>query len=171
MKIPTLDTERLRLVPPGEHGFNAYQRFYTDKAASRTYGGPLSAGQTWTRLKSDLGSWHLSDFGVWMIELKQTNEILGTCGFWQGLGWPRELTWWLLPSARGQGFAYEASIACLTHAYDNFGWASVETYMKDENFAARKLVERLGGEKIRRSDFPDGQQRDYYSLPRPVPKS
>lgn len=86
MIIPTLETERLKLVPPAQHGFEAYREFYTDAEASNAYGGRLSPGQAWTRLKSDLGSWHLSGFGVWLIEPKLTGEIVGTCGVWQGLG-------------------------------------------------------------------------------------
>lgn len=168
MVIPTLETERLKLVPPAAHGFEAYREFYTDAAASNTYGGPLSPSQAWTRLKSDLGSWYLSGFGVWMLELNSTGEIVGTCGFWQGLGWPRELTWWLLPEARGQGYAFEASGAAISYAYDAMGWEDVVTYMLDSNIEASRLVERLGGEKARRMEFPDGQLRDYYRLPRPV---
>ncbi|WP_376708444.1 GNAT family N-acetyltransferase [Shewanella surugensis] len=63
------------------------------------YGGPITEAETWARLKADLGSWHLSGFGVWIIQEKETANLIGTCGFWQGKGWPRELTWWLLPEA------------------------------------------------------------------------
>lgn len=171
MQIPTLDTHRLQLIAPDHSGFDAYQKFYTDAQASEAYGGPITAAQAWTRLQSDLGSWHLSGFGVWMITLRSSGAVVGTCGFWQGHGWPRELTWWLLPEARGQGLAQEASIAVLQHAYDGFGWDAVETYMQDDNMAARKLVERLGGQLLRRMAFPDGQQRDLYHFPRPSPRS
>ena len=60
----------------------------------------------------------------------------------------------------------EASQAVLRQAYDGFGWTSVETYMTDDNHAARALVLRLGGEKIGRPVFPDGEARDLYRLPR-----
>ena len=77
--------------------------FYTTQAASHAYGGPMQG------------------FGVWAIERMGTRDIIGTCGFWQGNGWPRELTWWLLPVARGQGYALEASRAAVAHAYTSFG--------------------------------------------------
>ncbi len=166
--IPTLETRRLRLVPPSSASDDLYQRFYTDAAASRLYGGPLSAGAAWSRLASDLGSWHLQGYGVWTLHRRAEGDLVGACGFWQGRGWPRELTWWLLPSARGQGLAQEASLAALSHAYQGFGWEVVETYMNDANAAARTLVERLGGVKTDRRVFPDDLERDVYQLPRPA---
>lgn len=168
MRIPTLETDRLRLVPPSATCESAYEQFYTDASASHHYGGPLSPGQAWARLAADLGSWHLQGFGVWAIETReQEPSIIGTCGFWQGRGWPRELTWWLLPSARGRGIALEASKAAVRHAYRSFGWPSVHTYMNDDNSAARALVLRLDGQLLRRQRFPDALERDLFAIPPP----
>jgi RimJ/RimL family protein N-acetyltransferase len=164
-QIPTLATDRLLLLPPGARAQTLYQRFYTDEAASAAYGGPLSAGAAWTRLAADLGSWHLQGFGIWLIQRREQGDLVGVCGFWQGLGWPRELTWWLLPQARGNGLAFEASQAAVGHAYAHFGWPAVETYMNDDNQPARALVQRLGGRKVARQRFPDGLERDLYRLP------
>lgn len=82
-------------------------------------------------------------------------------------GWPRsEVTWWIAPSGRGQGFATEASRAVISFAYDVLGWELVETHMDDENEAVRRPVVRLGGEIIARETFPNGHDRDIFSLPR-----
>lgn len=166
--IPVIETGRLRLIPPDTDCFDMYERFYTDAEASSMYGGPIGKEQAWARLKADLGSWYLLGFGVWVIQSKSDNSVIGTCGFWQGKDWPRELTWWILPEGRGKGIATEASKAALLHAYKEFKWDTVETYMNDRNIAARSLVERLGGMKIRRQKFADGLTRDIYELPKPV---
>jgi RimJ/RimL family protein N-acetyltransferase len=165
--IPTLETERLRLVPPGLAADALYQRFYTDADASAFYGGPLSPQAAWTRLAADIGCWHLQGFGMWVVERRSDGAQLGVCGFWQGRGWPRELTWWLLPEARGNGFAQEASRAAIAHAYRGFGWQTVETCMVDDNHAARALVLRLGAAKVERRRFPDGKERDLFRFPPP----
>jgi RimJ/RimL family protein N-acetyltransferase len=165
--IPELETARLRLVAPSLACDEAYQRFYTDAEASREYGGPLSPAATWTRLMADLGSWHLQGFGVWAVVRRREGDVVGTCGFWQGRGWPRELTWWLLPEARGQGLAVEASRAALACAYGALGWPEVHTYLNDSNDAARALVARLGGQLLGRRGFPDGRERDFFLLPPP----
>lgn len=166
--IPLLDTPRLHLIAPDETCAAMYEAFYTDEMASAQYGGPLTPAAAWARLAHDVGVWHLCGFGVWAIRRKTEHDLVGVCGFWQGRGWPRELTWWLLPSARGQGIAAEASRAAIAHAYLHFGWSEVETYMKDDNQAARSLVLRLGGRRIRRHVFPDGLERDVYRLPAPT---
>ena len=166
--IPTLETVRLLLVPLSAACSDMYERFYTDQQASHAYGGPISSGAAWARLSADLGSWYLSGFGVWAIQRKNENDLVGACGFWQGKGWTRELTWWLLPEARGKGLASEASLAVISHAYKVFGWDKVETYMSDENQSARTLVERLGGIKTRREEFPDGLVRNIYEIPEPA---
>ncbi len=166
MKIPTLTTARLLLVPPDRDCEDLYRRFYTDGEASKTYGGPLTPGAAWSRLASDIGTWTLKDFGVWAVRDSKDRNLIGACGFWQGLDWPRELTWWLLPEARGRGFAQEASLAAIACAYEVWHWDEVQTYMQDENHAARALVLRLGGVKTKRQTFPDGLERDVFHLPR-----
>ena len=163
--ISTIETSRLRLVPPTLEHLSVYETFYMDADASQMYGGPLDKAQVLARLKADLGSWYLMGFGVWVIQSKQDDKCIGTCGFWQGADWPRELTWWVLPEARGQGIATEASVAAINHAHKSFKWTVVETYMNDDNVAARALVEKLGGKKVRRELFPDGLSRDIFQLP------
>ncbi len=133
MQIPTLLTDRLVLLPPDRTCEDLYDKFYTNGNASQAYGGPLTSGGAWSRLASDIGSWVLQGFGVWAIQRRQQGNLVGVCGFWQGKGWPRELTWWLLPEARGAGIAQEASLAAIAHAYEVFQWESVETYMNDVN--------------------------------------
>lgn len=132
------------------------------------YGGPISAGAAWARLSADLGSWYLQGFGVWAVRRQSDGEVLGTCGFWQGKDWPRELTWWLLPRFRGYGFAKEASLAAVRHAHQAMGWSEVQTYMTDENSQARSLVLGLGGQRVRRQGFPDGKERDVFVIPCPA---
>jgi RimJ/RimL family protein N-acetyltransferase len=139
-----------------------------DSEASKAYGGPITKEQVLARLKADLGSWYLLGFGIWVIQLKSDNSFIGTCGFWQGKDWPIELTWWVLPKARGLGLATEASKAAICHAYKEFKWDIVKTYMTDENIAARNLVEKLGGQIIDRKSFNDGLSRDIYELPKPT---
>jgi RimJ/RimL family protein N-acetyltransferase len=164
--VPTLHTERLALVPPDHRCDDAYQRFYTDAEASAAYGGPLTPAAAWARLAFDVGAWALQGFGVWALQMRHDQAIVGVCGYWQGRGWPRELTWWLLPQHRGRGLALEASRAAIEHAYGTWGWPAVETYTNDHNLPARALVDRLGGVRIDRRLFPDGDERHVYRLPR-----
>ncbi|MES0810228.1 GNAT family N-acetyltransferase [Roseibium sp. SCPC15] len=165
----SLTTERYTLRPPQAEDFALYRSFFADGEASRFYGGPLREDQAWRVLSGHLGHWQLRGYGMWMIRRKDDNLALGGCGFVWPEGWPRrELTWWLVPQARGQGVAVEVSKAAIRHAYEAYGWPLVETHMNDDNAAARGLVLKLGGREIAREKFPDGLERSVYELPRPV---
>ena len=164
-EIPCLKTERLLLRAPRAEDADAYCRFYADAEASHFYGGPLRADQAWKRLAQDVGHWQLRGYGLWMLDERETGQVLGGCGLFWAEGWPRsELTWWLLREARGRGFATEASRAVIAYALDRAGWSGVETHMDDANQAARRLALRLGGQLIAREPFPDGKERNVYRL-------
>ncbi len=166
--IPTLETERLILREPTAKDFNVYRDFFADERASKAYNGPLSEGGAWRVLATDIGHWALRGYGRWAVTVKQTNEMIGSCGMWWPHGYPRsELTWWIIPTARRQGFAREASIAAIKFGYDTLEWPFVETHMNDENLAARGLVKSLGGTIMLRETFPDGLERDVFKLPDP----
>jgi len=164
-----LETARFRLRLPEKRDFPVYRAFYGDGEASHFYGGPLREDQAWRILASHLGHWQLRGYGMWVIEPKDGAEIIGGCGFVWPEGWPRrELTWWLMPIARGSGAAAEVSEAAIRHAYEVFGWSLAETHMSDDNLAARGLVRKLGGEPIARELFPDGKERTVFGFPRPA---
>ncbi len=164
--IPELRTERLVLRAPGAEDAAIYAEFYRDRSGSGNYGGPLRPDQAWKRLAENLGHWQLRGYGLWMIQPVGAERAVGGCGLWHPGGWPsHELTWWLMPEARGTGYATEASRAAIAFGYDRLGWERVETHMRDENAPARRLAERLGGRVIRRDVFPDGVTRDVFHLP------
>lgn len=161
---PTLTTSRLTLRLPKSEDFEAYVRFFADAEASHFYGGPLRRDQAYSALCKDIGHWALKGFGKFVIT--RDGETLGGCGIVHPEGWPEhELTWWLLPEARGNGVAVEASQAVLSWARTNLGREQIETHFRDENIAARRLTEKLGGVKSRREVFPDEVTRDIYAIP------
>jgi RimJ/RimL family protein N-acetyltransferase len=167
--IPNLWTERLELRGPKSDDFPVYRDFFADAEASRFYGGPMEADRAWRVLATDLGHWALRGYGRWSVIERATGSMIGGCGLWWPAGYPRsELTWWITPSARRHGYALEASRAVVAFGYDTLGWDLVETHIDDENVAARKLVEKLGGTQILREKFPGGLERDIFALPRPL---
>ncbi|WP_430443582.1 GNAT family N-acetyltransferase [Sphingorhabdus contaminans] len=168
VSIPTLNTERLALRAPIGEDYPVYRDFFADAEASHFYGGPLDADRAWRVLATDLGHWALRGYGRWSIVEKATGRMVGGCGLWWPEGYPRsELTWWIIPAARRNGYALEASRAAISFGYARLGWDMVETHMNDDNIAARKLVEKLGGSIFMRETFPDGLARDIFRLPRP----
>mgnify|MGYP001470873948 CR=1 FL=1 len=164
---PTIETQRLLLRGPSAEDFPTYVRFYADAEASSAYGGPLAAGLAWRRLAADIGHWELRGYGMWSVIVRATGEMVGGCGIVWPHGWPRsELTWWITPDARRNGYAMEASRAVVDFAYRTLKWDLVETHMNDANAAAQSLALKLGATIIAREMFPDGLQRNVYALPK-----
>lgn len=146
--------------------YPVYRTFFADTMASGAYGGPLDPGEAWEMLALDIGHWALRGYGRWAVVVKASGEMIGGCGLWWPEGYPRsELTWWIIPAARRSGYAFEASQAAVRFGYRTLGWPLVQTHMNDRNTPARRLVEKLGGEIIDRTRFPDGMVRDIYALP------
>ena len=168
MLIPELQSRRILLRAPAAMDFPVYKRFYADPGASRFYGGPLTPDLAWRKLAYDLGHWALRGYGMWSIIEKASDTMIGSCGIVWAEGWPRhELTWWITPTRRRQGYALEASRAAIDWAHDSLGWPELETHMNDENAPARALVQKLGGIQTARIRFPDGLVRTVYSFRRP----
>ena len=166
MSITTLETARLILRAPEPADFPVYRAFYADAKGSAFYGGPLDPGQAWRKLAYDLGHWHLRGHGMWSVVDRASGAMVGGCGIVWPEGWPRhELTWWIMPQARRRGYALEASRAAIDWAGTALGWDAVETHMDDNNMAARRLAEALGGRVIARHPFPDGLTRNIYAMP------
>lgn len=169
MTPPVLHTERLRLEPPQTGHLDHYLAFYAipnDQVGS--YRSPRPRDQVEGLLARDIAEWARNGFGMFLLFRKADDGFVGGTGLAHPADWPRhELTWWLMPAARGTGFATEASRAVLTWAYRTLGWPVVETHMRDENMPARRLAERLGGTRIARETFPDGVERNVFALAQP----
>jgi ribosomal-protein-alanine N-acetyltransferase len=167
MSLLALKTKRLTLTPTTTADLGCYQAFY---AASDVTVGGYRGGRTMAEVaaihQADMDHWADKGFGMFLIRTDK-EEFVGGAGVMHPDGWPRhELTWFVLPAARSNGYATEASLAVIAFAYDTLGWDVVETHMRDENTAARRLAGRLGGQKIARQTFPDSVTRDVFVLPR-----
>lgn len=173
MTFPVLFTARLSLRPPTPADEPAYVAFYGRDEKSLSYQGGQSAEAAAETLAEDIAHWRDRGHGLWLLRLRgeggdEAGEgpVIGAAGLAQDEGWPAELTWWLFETARGDGYAAEASRAAIEFGYGVLGWPRVETWMKDGNAAAVRLARRLGGVFDRREAFPDGLDRDIYLLPR-----
>lgn len=166
--LPELTTKRLTLRTPTQADLPAYRAFYAASDATvGAYRGQRSADEVARILADDIAHWQAKGFGVWLLRRRGEDSVLGGAGLVRDDDWPsHELTWWLMPAARGKGFASEASRAIIAFAYDTLGWDEVRTFMRDHNTDAHRLAQRLGGTKIDRQTFPDGVTRDIYALPR-----
>ena len=163
---PVLQTERLLLRAPTAKDLPAYAAFYAvSDLQVGGYRGNRSADEVKTILARDIAHWHDRGFGMFLMRARTGGSIFGGTGLSFPRNWPsHELTWWLMPKARGLGYATEASRAVIAWACRTLGWDHVETHMRDENHRARALARRLGGTVARRETFPDGVTRDVFVI-------
>lgn len=80
-----------------------------------------------------------------------------------------EIGYWLVPEARGEGYATEAVSLLLDHAFETSGRHRVYARVVDFNEPSKALVERLGFTeegRLREHVFLEGGYRDvvYYGL-------
>lgn len=167
---PVIETDRLNLSAPEQGDLSAYAAFYAvSDVTVGGYRGNRSADEVSAILSRDIAHWQSKGFGMFLLRAKTGGAVLGGAGLSHPDDWPsHELTWWLMPDARGAGIASEASLAVIEWAYGTLGWSHVETHMRDENLPARNLALRLGGSVDRRETFPDHVTRDVFLLPRKV---
>jgi RimJ/RimL family protein N-acetyltransferase len=170
MTPPVLTTDRLTMHAPTAGDRAAYHAFYTttDLTIGR-YRGRRTDAEVDAILRRDMEHWAAKGYGMWLLRKHGDETVLGGTGLDFSDDWKmHEVTWWLMPAARGHGYATETARAVVDWAYAQGLWPQVETFFRDENIASRRVAERLGGIFDRRLCFPDGVMRDVYALPAQV---
>ncbi len=146
-RVPTLETERLRLRDLRGSDFEDYARMYAEPEAVRF----LATGETWGRARAwrhmamAVGHWQLNGAGVWVAEEKGSGAFVGMIGFWEPETWPGfELTWHLAPKFWGRGYACEGARAALAHAFLVWRRDRVMSLVHPPNLRSVRVAERIG---------------------------
>lgn len=84
-------------------------------------------------------------FGIWTVILKKTGQIIGRAGLniREGYELP-ELGFVIDTALQNQGLAYEVCSAILDYAKEELAFRRIQAFVKEENYASRKLLEKLG---------------------------
>lgn len=92
-----------------------------------------------------LASYENSGFGFWAVIEKTSSQIIGMCGLIKRDNLEHvDLGYSFLPEYFGQGYAFEATQACLQIAKEKFQLQKLLAIVNTENVASRKLLEKLG---------------------------
>lgn len=83
--------------------------------------------------------------GAFVLELKDTQEIVGTCGLYKrpDLDHP-DIGFALLPKHLKKGYAFEAANALMDYAKKELGISTILGITISENGSSRSLLEKLG---------------------------
>lgn len=143
-----METERLLLRQFREQDFEAYFQLFTDPEVRRFVGGGAepTREEVWRHMAMVAGIWSIRGYGQWAIEEKASGELLGRSGVWFPEGFPEIEVGWLIRRERwGSGFATEAGGEALRQAFALLGVTHVISLIDPDNFASRRVAEKLGG--------------------------
>ena len=165
MKIPQLETPRLRLRAWREEDIQAYIDMCADPEVMRFLGGKaMTRQEAWRHGAYIIGHWQLRGFGHWALEHKDSGKFAGRAGFFQPEGWPGfEIGWALSREFWGQGLAEEAARSALAYCFGDMGRSEVISIIDRENLASIKLAEKLG-ERYQHEDEVLGHTVSIYGM-------
>ena len=129
---------------------------------------PLAREEAWRELAYLVGHWGLRGFGQWVLEDRDTGELVGRAGLYFPDGWPGlEVGWTLARPRWGQGFATEAGHASLDWAFAELDADRVISLIAPDNERSRRVAERLGATCEGRTAIR-GHVVDIYGIDRPA---
>lgn len=160
MRVPVLETERLRLRAHTLADFDSVAAMWADPAVVRHIGGkPATIEESWARLLRYPGHWELLGYGFWAIEEKETGAFVGEAGFAdfkRAIEPPfdaPEQGWTLLPSAQGRGLMSEAMTAMLAWGEAHFARSDFVCMIAPENAASIRIAEKAGYREYARTTY------------------
>lgn len=167
-RIPTLETERLKLRPFRPDDLDEFAAMCADPEVMRYLGRgtPMSRELSWGNIAYFTGHWFLVGCGMWAVEEKETGRFAGRIGFAEPYGWPGfELAWALARHRWGRGYATEGARAALTWAFEVLGRDRVISLIQPANQASIRVAERLGERPQGRAEV-EGREYLVYAIER-----
>ena len=167
--MPTLTTERLVLRAPSPRDVDPFVDFYQTERA-QFVGGPKTEREAWNFFCTEIGHWAVRGYGMFTVTRKGEDTPLGIVGQWFPRGWPETEIGWVLfdETVEGTGVAFEASRACIDHAWTALGWTEMVSYIDHGNDRSVALAERLGAYLDEDAQAPAKEQGIWvYRHPRP----
>lgn len=130
----------------------------------------IGAGTTLTRTESLSAMvsfqqpWQDDGFGLFALELAETGEFAGFCGFAVPRFLPEilpciEIGWRLPRSLWGRGLATEAARACLRFGFEDLGLDEVVSIHQIGNDASQRIMMKLGMKRERTTTDPSCRKR------------
>jgi RimJ/RimL family protein N-acetyltransferase len=149
--VPTLDTERLVLRPWGNGDLETYARITSDPETMRYMW--TSAAHTPPLAEADVRAmvehWERWDFGHWVVEERETGEMVGRTGIKRHDDWEldpenTEVGWLYDRSRWNRGYATEGALAALRFAFDELERPDVISIAHVGNAASQRVMDKAG---------------------------
>jgi len=105
----------------------------------------MSRTQAWRHMATVIGHQEIHGYSFYSVIEKSSGLWVGRVGHWNPEGWPEpEVGWTIHRKFWRQGFAREASRACVDYAFETLKWPRVVHTISMDNIASIKTAEALG---------------------------
>ena len=164
-----IETERLYLREMTDEDFEALRQVLGDPEIMCHY--PYSFDEERIRnwIHRNRERYRVFGFGLWAVELKETNRFIGDCGITMqnidGKMLP-EIGYHIHKSHWRQGYAKEAASAVRDWLFRNTDFESVYSYMTHTNLASYSTAASIGMKKSKEYFDTKGVLHDVYALTR-----
>ncbi len=117
-----------------------------------------------------MASYQTHGHGLWMVEHQATSMPMGMCGLIKRDALPAvDLGYAFLPEFWGQGYAREASAACLAFGRGDLGLVNFLAIVSPENRASIRLLEALDFRFSGNREMAPGDEVAVYALEVGIP--
>lgn len=142
-----LETERLVLRPFSEADLDGIHAVLGDPVSMRYYPAPFTREQSQRWIDWNLGHYRDHGHGLWVLESKETGDLLGDCGLIpQTVDGRREVEvgWHVRRDHQRKGLATEAARECVRWAFRELDLSRLVSLIRPENVPSRRVAEKLG---------------------------
>lgn len=142
-----LETERLYLREMNQNDFDDLCKILQDKDVMYAYEHAFSDEEVQEWLDKQLKRYKDYGFGLWLVVLKDTDEVIGQCGITMQkvneddvyeIGYLFQKKFW------HKGYAIESARACKNYVFEKLKVDEVYSIIRDNNFSSQKVAERNG---------------------------
>lgn len=147
-----IETNRLILREYTMDDFNDLYQILSDPETMKHYPKPYDEKGTIRWLEWSINNYRQYGFGLWAIELKETNEFIGDCGITlQNIDNELlpEIGYHINKKHWKKGYAKEAGLAVLNWGFNNTNYEAFYSYMNNTNVASYSTAASIGMEKIK----------------------
>ncbi len=104
-------------------------------------------------------------FGMWAVELKETETLIGICGFVKRDSLPdADIGFAFLPQFEKKGYAFESANAIMKYGSDVLNLKRVLAITSPDNESSERLLEKLGFKFERLTKLPpDAEELKLFS--------
>lgn len=146
--FPVMETERFRLRQMQEGDAPCVFHYFSKDEVTRYY--DLESFQEEKQAVDIINKWnerfHVNEGIRWGIALKESNEIIGSCGFhqWEKEHFKAEVGFEVHPAYWRQGVITEVLQPILKYGFEEMALNRIEAYYDPENVASKRSLEKAG---------------------------